>query len=282
MTPEPAENPLDPGRFYDELGEGEWERLERDPVSRLEFERTLDYLRESLPESGRVLDVGGGAGRYGVWLAERGYDVTLVDVSGVQCRVARDKAREHGVADSVHVWTGDIRALPVDDTFDAVLALGGPLSHVVDGTEREAALAELRRAAADRAPVLVSVMGRLAALQAVVARSPDEYPLLESLAESGDYTADIARDHGVDPANAPFECHYYRADELAAELADAGFDVETVAGLEGVAANTNALAREAVGGDSDRESTLYALSAQLGEDRSVADLSNHILAVARA
>jgi SAM-dependent methyltransferase len=36
-----------------------------------------------LPRTGRALDVAGGAGRHALWLAARGLDVTLVDVSEV-------------------------------------------------------------------------------------------------------------------------------------------------------------------------------------------------------
>ncbi|WP_433624380.1 class I SAM-dependent methyltransferase [Halomicrococcus sp. NG-SE-24] len=77
---------MDLRRYYDEFGESEWERLDRDPVTRMEFENTTDYLDQYLPDSGRVLDAGGAAGRYSLWLAERGHDVTLVDFSAEQVR----------------------------------------------------------------------------------------------------------------------------------------------------------------------------------------------------
>lgn len=36
-----------------------------------------------LPAGGRALDVAGGSGRHAVWLARRGFEVTLVDISDV-------------------------------------------------------------------------------------------------------------------------------------------------------------------------------------------------------
>ena len=42
-----------------------------------------------LPRRGRALDVAGGAGRHAVWLARRGLDVTLVDISEVALGIAR-------------------------------------------------------------------------------------------------------------------------------------------------------------------------------------------------
>jgi hypothetical protein len=49
---------------------------------RLEFERTKEILTRVLPRPpARIVDVGGAAGAYSFWLAERGYEVHLVDAS---------------------------------------------------------------------------------------------------------------------------------------------------------------------------------------------------------
>jgi 2-polyprenyl-3-methyl-5-hydroxy-6-metoxy-1,4-benzoquinol methylase len=45
-----------------------------------------------LPRAGRALDIAGGAGRHAVWLARRGLDVTLVDVSDVALEAAERRA----------------------------------------------------------------------------------------------------------------------------------------------------------------------------------------------
>lgn len=49
-----------------------------------------------LPASGTALDVAGGAGRHAIWLAGRGLEVTLVDVSAEGLRLARERARAAG------------------------------------------------------------------------------------------------------------------------------------------------------------------------------------------
>lgn len=287
MTPNDADDrhPMHPERVYDRAGEREWTRHDRTPVNRLAFDTTREYLRETLPESGRVLDAGGGAGRYAVRLASAGHEVTLVDRSAEQCRVARRKAEEHGVDDRVRVREGDLRDPPVAGPFDAVCALGGPLSHVLEADERRAALEGFRDLVPDGAPIVVSVLGRLAALQSIVRNSPSEYSLLTDLAAHGDYTVDLAREHGVDPEAVPFEAHYYRADELTAELEGAGLTVEQLVGLEGPATNGDrdlaALFEESDDADA-LSANLRAVARELREDRSVADWSNHLLAVARA
>lgn len=154
-----------PETYYD-LHEAEWERLDSSPKARLEFENTVDYLELYLPDEGHILDAGGAAGRYAIWLAEQGYDVTLMDISETQLDIARQKVQEHSVDDSVTIEYGDIRSLPfADGTFDSVCCLGGPLSHVIDHAERHRAIRELHRVAADGVPVFVSVMGFIAVVE---------------------------------------------------------------------------------------------------------------------
>lgn len=69
----------DPVReFYARLDEGEWTRL-LTPGGRVEFAITTALLAGELPERGRVLDIGGGPGRYAAWLAARGLQVSLAD-----------------------------------------------------------------------------------------------------------------------------------------------------------------------------------------------------------
>src|SRR5690242_21716854 len=59
------------------------------------FVQALDPL---LPRRGRALDLAGGAGRHALWLARRGLDVTLADISEVGLGIARGAAAREGLA----------------------------------------------------------------------------------------------------------------------------------------------------------------------------------------
>lgn len=274
----------DPAAYYDEFGDGEWERLAGDLYGRLEFAETTHFLARDLPDAGRVLDVGGGAGRYACWLAERGHEVRLVDPSERQVELAREKTREHGVGASVTAAAGDVRDLDAGTgEFDATLCLGGPLSHVLDADERARAARELRRVTAAGGPVFVSVMGLLAALQTVtrfagrVPPAEDETELLPDLARSGTYGPELLAEHDRTATAPPM--HLFRVRELEALLRDAGLTVETVTGLESVCSQR----RTAFGELTDaHRAAVRAAVRELREDRAAADLSGHFLAVARA
>jgi uncharacterized protein YndB with AHSA1/START domain len=58
----------------------------------------LDQLGDLVPRSGRALDLAGGAGRHALWLARRGLEVTLADVSDVAIGLAEAAARAQGLA----------------------------------------------------------------------------------------------------------------------------------------------------------------------------------------
>jgi SAM-dependent methyltransferase len=69
---------------------------------------------------GRALDLACGEGRNAIWLAQRGWDVTGIDYSGVAIDRARRLAAEHSVEVTLEV--GDVLAVPIPEAaFDLVL-----------------------------------------------------------------------------------------------------------------------------------------------------------------
>src|SRR3990172_3254562 len=85
-------------RFYSISAEREWERLEHPTQGALEFAINKAWIARHLPPPpATVLDIGGGPGRYSIWLAEQGYGVTLADLSPDLLAIAREKSAEAGV-----------------------------------------------------------------------------------------------------------------------------------------------------------------------------------------
>jgi SAM-dependent methyltransferase len=70
----------------------------------------LMSLDDLLPTKGRALDVAGGAGRHAIWLAKRGLDVTLADVSEEAMSLAEDEAASAEVR--IHSLVIDLEAEP--------------------------------------------------------------------------------------------------------------------------------------------------------------------------
>jgi SAM-dependent methyltransferase len=70
-------------------------------------------LDRVLPRRGRALDVAGGTGRHALWLAGRGLDVTMVDVSDEGLAIAGDAARGAGLA--IALVEADLEREPLPD-----------------------------------------------------------------------------------------------------------------------------------------------------------------------
>ncbi len=118
--------------YYAQFGEREWARLTHPTDGAVEYAVNRQLLAAHLPPTGRVLDLGGGPGRYTIWLAQRGYAVTLADLSPNLLAIARERIAQAGVAHRVEaVVEADACDLSrwEDGRFAAVVSLG-PFYHL--------------------------------------------------------------------------------------------------------------------------------------------------------
>jgi ubiquinone/menaquinone biosynthesis C-methylase UbiE len=209
--------------YYDRGDERE--RLSRSPGGPLEFLRTQALLARYLPAPpAAVVDVGGGAGIHAIPLAERGYEVHLIDPVPLHV----EQASGHGLAS---VATGDARRLPFENArFDAALLLG-PLYHLQERADRVAALAEARRVVRPGGVVLAAAISRYAStIDGIAKRYLDEEgfePIVEQ---------DVADGRHVNPDGNPrwfTTAYFHLPEELPGEVEDAGLMSEGVLAVEG-------------------------------------------------
>jgi SAM-dependent methyltransferase len=200
-------------------------------IGLIEFERTKEILGRALPTPPAVIaDIGGGAGRYAQWLAGLGDEVFLRDIVALHVEHARRDAERAGLP--VDAAVADARALDLPDaSVDGVLLLG-PLYHLTDRNDRLAALTEARRIVRPRGVVFAAAISRwVARLGGIVAlRLYEEFPELREL------VGDVERS-GVLPPVRPsgFAGYTHRPAELRTEVEDAGFEVEDLVSVEGIA-----------------------------------------------
>lgn len=107
--------------------------------ARREVRAMADWL--GLSPGARVLDLCCGMGRHALALAELGYRVTGVDLSPDLLA----EARKHDPAGTVTWLRGDMRNVPLDGPFDAVVNLFTSFGYFADDEENGAVLREMGR-----------------------------------------------------------------------------------------------------------------------------------------
>jgi len=146
-------------RSRDAFTEGRWnerwgaEQVVYDPAEEPQLHDSLALITRFWPEAtGRFLEAGCGLAANALNLAQRGADVTGVDLSANAVAAAQREFERRGVPG--RFVRGDVRALPFDDgTFDCAYA-GGVVEHF---SELDTALAELVRVLSPGGRLLITV-----------------------------------------------------------------------------------------------------------------------------
>lgn len=156
--------------FYDHDPQYEWERMSR---HRTEFGVTFRALADYLPlPSAKILDIGGGPGRYAMTLAEQGHDVTLLDLSQKNLDFAQQKVKEMNVSlcGFVHGNAIQLPLLP-HEQYDAVLMFGS-LYHLTAVSDRNKAIEEAMRVLKPNGLLFVAFITRMAPIRDTAIRHP--------------------------------------------------------------------------------------------------------------
>ena len=117
--------------YYNQGVEVEWNRIDGRP----EFLLTCRMLDRYIKSGDKVLDIGGGPGRYSFYLAEKGCDVTLFDLSEENIKFAKNRSADLGL--TIEAVCGDAREVDkhINEQYDHVLLMG-PLYHLLEESDR--------------------------------------------------------------------------------------------------------------------------------------------------
>ena len=262
---------------YDRYPEREWNRLVGGAQARLEYLITTHALRQHLPAPDPacyVLDAGGGPGRYTLALAARGYVMTLLDLSPALLRLARQQIAHAPLVIQQQIAAieeGSITDLSRfgDQQFDAVLCLGGPLSHILDASERQQALQQLGRIVRPGAPLFISVMNRLGSYCSTIQRQTYAR-FSRQFVRTGIGT--------IGPANAP--AYFFLPEEFVSSLETAGLRVSRLYGCNGLGAHLEEQHLLDLMTDPERWPLWRDLLLATADQITIVGVSNHLLAVA--
>ena len=266
--------------YYASFAEREWARLQSPDDGAIEFEVTCQTLATYLPPHARVLDIGGGPGRYTIWLAQHGHHVSLADLSPELLSIARTKIGQAGADAMVEeVVEADARDLShwVDGSFDAVLSLG-PFYHLPDSNDRNRVAGELRRVLRVGGTAFVALMPRYAFLRRTLA-IPDERRhlaqpgFIERVLKEGVFMNDVpgrfAGGYGVLP------------EEVSPFFEQHGFTAQALVAAEGIAVNSRSALSELAESDPIVYQTVLGVIIRTASDPSILGMADHLLYVGR-
>jgi S-adenosylmethionine-dependent methyltransferase len=258
-------------KLYDDGAADEWSRL---AVRRTEFAVTCCALGQFLPPPpAKILDVGSGPGRYAIPLAERGYDVSILDVSQQSLDLAVHKASERGINfDAVICATAtDLGAFP-SEAFDAVLVMG-PLYHLKAARDRAQTVQEAMRVARPGHLVFSAFLTRYSVVRYAAKVRPAQLMEMPSFLESI-----LASGTGQTADGFLRTCYCSDPIEIRPFMEGLGLATVDMVGCEGIVGEVEDKLNEL---PEDQFARWVALNYQLGRKPELLAASAHILHIGR-
>lgn len=238
----------------------------------VEFLRTMEIIGRFLPPPpARLLDVGGGPGRYALEFQDVGYVVELVDA--LESHVAQAKVAGVNLA-----TVGDARNLTqVDASADAVLLLG-PLYHLTERQDRVKAWTEAARVVRPGGVVIGAAISRFASLidglNLGLLADPGFGVIVNEDLRTGQHRNPDRREKWFTTA------YFHHPDELSPEMTEAGLVAELVAAVEGPAQTVGPSLDEWLA-DAQLRETLLTFLAKVETEPATIGSTGHLLAVGR-
>jgi SAM-dependent methyltransferase len=203
-------------------------RVDRTSDASIMFQIERWFIERYLPDSGTVIDVGGGPGRFAVEIAKLGRGVVLTDITPKHIEQAKQLAEQEGVADKIIEYrVMDIRDLSAfgDGAFSMAVCYG-TLNYTLDRDIH--VLSELGRIVQLGGPILVSAMGLYGAVRYVWAQGRLADPSYRERERE-------ILETGINAFRKPHR-KFYTVAALRATAEQAGLHVLEVAGTPAVAA----------------------------------------------
>ncbi len=243
----------------------------------LEFIRTRELIERHAPAApATVLDIGGAAGAYALWLAEAGYTVHLIDpVPRLVAEAQRRSAAHPRPLASCRV--GDARRTNFPDAFADIVLLLGPLYHLTDAQDRARALDEAARVLKLGGRLFAAVISRWAsALEGLACdlfQDPQFAAIVEQDVRDGQHRNPTGRLDYFTTA------YFHRPEDLRAEVLAAGLRIEGFYGVEGpgwILPDVGARLE-----DAHRRADLLRVARTLESEPSLLGMSAHLLLAAQ-
>jgi ubiquinone/menaquinone biosynthesis C-methylase UbiE len=243
---------------------------------KIEKERTCELLKRFLPPvPATIIDIGGGTGKYALWLARQGYKVHLIDIVPLHIELAKQESVKQPEHPLLSAEVGDACALTRENNSVDATLLFGPLYHLTDKQDRLKALSEafrvLRRGGVIMAVGISRFASTLDGLRSEYLKDPGFVEIVNGDLKNG------LHKNPTDNPNYFMDTFFHHPDELKAELTEAGFSDSRVYGVEGpswLAPNIDVWWK-----DEAQRNVLLEIARQLESEPALLGISPHMIAI---
>lgn len=249
------------------------EGAEQDRLSshRLEKDRTLQILAKWLPPSPAViLDVGGAAGVYAFPLAEKGYEVHLIDPVALHIEQAKSQAKK-GKTKLASYSIGEARNLEWKNNSVDVVLLFGPLYHLIEPEDRDKALQEAYRVLKPGGLLFAAGIARFASFMDAMHKETigAKFKVIEKDFKTGAH----------EKVSQGFTFAYlHHPSELKKEVQKNGFENVSVRAIEGPVWEKRVI--DALSQNEDQWKKVLMFLEKIETEESIMGASAHIMAIA--
>jgi ubiquinone/menaquinone biosynthesis C-methylase UbiE len=261
----------------------------RTDLGLIEFERTKEILSEKLVKIPSVIyDIGGGYGEYSWWLASLGHNVYLYDISEKNIEMAKEMVNEYPkyilksrTLKSMEV--ADAREInQPDNSADAIL-LFGPLYHIVEYEERQAALLECYRLLKPNGILFTAAITRYATTLWAITTYGTKNDFLGEIEFMQMVERELKDGQHIKNPNSKYKgmgrSFFYLPEELEQELTTAGFkevDIRGVIGPAWLVPNIDEQWK-----DKDRRENIMKVVRMLEKEKSIMGISTHLVSIVK-
>lgn len=157
-------NPEIPRDRYNNYGDREWTRLEKDGHGELLYRVHLEILRRYVNANDKVLEIGAGSGRYTKDIVQLCKSLTVADISEHQIEFNKSKMKELSLfskIESYHVLDILNMGVFLDSSFDCIICIGGVIDYLLD--KEKDGVAEMLRVLKPGGLIVVGAMSFIGA-----------------------------------------------------------------------------------------------------------------------
>ena len=253
--------------YYDKSVEVEWTRMDRHP---LEFEITKRHIEQFIMPKSKIVDIGGGPGKYSFYFASKGHKVTLVDLSPNNISYANTKQNEIGIKlEQTIVGNAiDVSFLP-SESYDVVFCMG-PLYHLIDSIDRSSVINECKRVVKKNGFIVFSFITVMAQMISLLKRNCEKidewYEHLVNTISSGINNPEFDSEFTEAFFIHPFEIENY--------IKSNGLEVIKLAGAEGFANQSEEILKKL---PKEKLNKWIELTYKYTEDKSIIGSNQHVI-----